>query len=196
MLRAIVLVRVSTSKASQETSSERQLARLEEIAGRRRWTVVARFLDEESGTNVRGRRSIQDALELVRRKRADVVMVDHLFRFGRNAKEMLEAVDTLNQLGGALYEAEREIDTTSPVGRLMFTIFAAVGEFYARDNSASIRRGLERARARGARIGRPRTIDYSRRPEAESMKAGGATWDAIAVALGGSPGAWSRALSR
>jgi DNA invertase Pin-like site-specific DNA recombinase len=194
-MKAVLLCRVSTTKSEQETSSDRQLARLEEIARFRNWEIVARFAEQESGTTMR-RPAIADALELVRRRRAQIIVVDHLFRFGRNAKEMLETVDALNAMGGALYEAERELDTTGPLGRLVFTILAAVGEFYARNGSQKIREGLARARAKGKTIGRQRTIDHSKMNRARELRAAGASWSNVAGELGGSGGAWSRLLSR
>jgi DNA invertase Pin-like site-specific DNA recombinase len=194
-MKAILLGRVSTSKDAQASSSDRQLARLEEIAKRRGWTVVARFFEEESGRTM-NRKAIQEALELVRRRRAQIIVVDHLFRFGRNAKEMLEAVDVLNSLGGSLYEAERELDTTGPLGRMVFTILAAVGEFYVRNNSQKIREGLERARQRGKVLGRRKTIDYGLLITVKAARADGRSWGYIAKTWGGTPGAWSRAVSR
>jgi DNA invertase Pin-like site-specific DNA recombinase len=194
-MKAVILCRVSTSKEEQATSTDRQLARLEDVARRKGWEVVARFTEEESGRTM-NRKAVREALELLRRRRAQVIVVDHLFRFGRNAKEMLETVDLINSMGGALYEAERELDTTAPMGRMLFTILAAVGEFYARHGSERIREGQARARARGARIGRARTIDYGRTEEARALRAVGCSWSAIARELGGSAGAWSRRLSR
>lgn len=194
-MKAVLLCRVSTSKKEQETSSDRQLARLEEIARLRGWEIVERFAEEESGTTMR-RPAIVEAIELVRRRRAQIIVVDHLFRFGRNAKEMLETVDALNAMGGALYEAERELDTTGPLGRLVFTILAAVGEFYARNGSQKIREGQARARAKGKRIGRQRTIDHSLLPTVRAARDQGYSWGYIAKTWGGSPGAWSKLLSR
>jgi DNA invertase Pin-like site-specific DNA recombinase len=194
-VRAVLLSRVSTTKDEQASSSDRQVARLEEVARHRGWQIVATFVEEESGRSMK-RPAIAEAIELVRRRKADLIAVDHLFRFGRNAKEMLETVDLLNQLGGALYEADKELDTTGPLGRLVFTILAGVGEFYARNGSQKIKEGLERARAKGKRIGRERSIDYSKTPRARELRAGGASWSDVAGELGGSAGAWSRRLSR
>lgn len=194
-MKAVLLCRVSTRKEEQETSTDRQLARLEEIAKRRGWTVVARFSEEESGRTM-NRHAIQEALELVRRRRAQILVVDHLFRFGRNAKEMLDTVDALSAMGGALYEADHELDTTGPLGRLVFTILAAVGEFYVRDGSRKIREGQARARANGKRIGRKRTIDYRLTDRARELRAGGASWSKVAGELGGTGAAWARRLSR
>lgn len=196
--RAILLARVSTSKGSQETSIDRQLARLRATAAAREWTIVLELLVDESGRNVSGRADVRQAVDMIVRRRADILAVDHLFRFGRNAKEMLETVDLIAAAGGAFYEQEREIDTTGPMGRLVFTIFAGVGEYYARDNSKKIREGLERARARGKTLGRRRRLDYGLLERARQLRAAAppASWSTIARELGGSPGAWSRALSR
>jgi DNA invertase Pin-like site-specific DNA recombinase len=194
-MKAVLLCRVSTSKDAQATSTDRQLANLEEIARVRRWDVVARLLEQESGRTMR-RRAVDDALELVRRRKAQIIVVDHLFRFGRNAKEMLQTVDELAAMGGALYEAERHLDTTAPGGRLLFTILAAVGEFYAGEGAKKIREGVARARANGKTLGRPRTIDHSKTDRARELRAQKKTWEEIARELGGSSGAWSRRLSR
>lgn len=194
--RAILLARVSTSKESQETSIDRQLARLRATAAARDWKIVLELLVEESGRNVLGRGDIRQALDLIVRRRADVLAVDHLFRLGRNAKEMLETVDIISAAGGAFYEQDHEIDTTGPFGRMGFTMLAAVGEFYSRDGSRKIREGLERARARGKRLGRRPTLDYLKLPKAQKLRSRGASWGEIALNLGGTPGAWSLAVKR
>jgi DNA invertase Pin-like site-specific DNA recombinase len=194
-MNAVLLCRVSTGKESQETSTDRQLARLEQVAKVRGWRVVARLLEQESGRTMK-RKAVDQALELVRKKKAKIIVVDHLFRFGRNVKEMLEAVDELEACGGHLYELDKHLDTTAPNGRLMFTWFAAIGEYYSRESSRKIKEGQARARQRGAVIGRPRSIDYTRTDDAQRLRNAGDTWEQIAKTLGGSPGAWSRRLSR
>jgi DNA invertase Pin-like site-specific DNA recombinase len=160
--------------------------------------VVLELLVDESGRDVTGRDDIKQALDLIVRRRASILAVDHLFRLGRNAKEMLETVDIISAAGGAFYEQEHELDTTGPFGRLMFTVFAAMGEFYVRDGSRKIREGLQRARERGVRLGRKATLDYAKLPRARELRAQRPprSWTAIAGELGGSPGAWSRAVSR
>ncbi len=195
-MRAVLLARVSTGKDQQETSIDRQLARLEEIAKLRGWVVVDRLVEQESGRRVEQRAAIVRALELVRRRKADLLVVDHLFRFGRNTKEMLATVDELSAMGGALYEADHHFDTTVPAGRLFFTIMAAVGEFYAGEGVRKIKEGQARARQNGKVIGRPRSLDYADTAVARELREQGRTWEEIATCLGGSPGAWSRRLSR
>jgi len=198
MKRAILLARVSTPKKEQKKSIDRQLARLRATSKARGWKVVLELLVDESGRNVTGRADVKQALEWITTRRADVLVVDHMFRLGRNTKEMLETVDLIAAAGGGFYEQEREIDTTGPFGRFVFTVIAATGEFAIRDNSRKIREGLERARARGQVLGRRPTLDYKLLPRAQKMRKGRtpASWTTIAAQLGGSPGAWSRAVSR
>jgi len=196
--RAILLARVSTSKEVQKKSIDRQLAALRATARARQWDVVLELLVDESGRNVIGREDVRQALDLITRRRADILAVDHMFRLGRNTKEMLETVDIIAAAGGNFYEQEREIDTTGPFGRFVFTVIAATGEFYVRDNSRKIREGLERARAQGRIGGRRPTIDYAKLPRARALRRGRspASWATIARELGGTRGAWSRAVSR
>lgn len=196
MKRAILLARVSTSKESQETSIDRQLARLRATATARGWTVVLELLVDESGRNVIGRADVRQAVDWIIRLKAELLAVDHIFRLGRNTKEMLEVLDLINAAGGGLYEQEREIDGTGPLSRMVFTIFAAVGEFSVRDNSKKIREGIAYQRAKGKPWGRRRTINYDLTAVAREMRADGKSWQEVADELGGSPGAWSARLLR
>jgi DNA invertase Pin-like site-specific DNA recombinase len=195
-LRAILLARVSTPKEAQESSTDRQISNLRATAAARRWDVVLELMVDESGRDVLGRRDVQLALDLIRRRRAEVLAVDHLFRLGRNAKEMLETVDQIAAAGGAFYEQEREIDATGPFGRLAFTLLAAVGEFYARDTSRKVLEGLAHARARGKRLGKPPSGRYARIEAAVKLRAAGQSGPTRAAELGGTPGGWSRAVGR
>lgn len=196
MKRAILLARVSTKKERQKKSIDRQLARLRATARARNWKVVLELLVDESGRNVIGREDVKQALDLIVRKQADILAVDHMFRLGRNTKEMLETVDIIAAAGGAFYEQEREIDATGPFGRLVFTVIAATGEFHIRDASRKIREGLDRARERGEVLGRPRKLDYAKLEAVRRHRRRGASWSTVAERFGGTPGAWSRAVSR
>lgn len=157
-LRAILLARVSTDHEEQDTSPDRQLHRLGQLAEGRGWTVVDRVVEKASGTQVLDRPPVARALDRIVNFEADVLVVDHLFRLGRNVKEMLEVVDILKACGGHFYDATHGMDTTSPFGRMIFTVLGAVGEFQAADTREKILEGLKRARERGKTLGPPRTI--------------------------------------
>lgn len=157
-LRAILLARVSTNNASQDGSPDRQLARLEEIARGRGWVVVDRVVERTSGAEVLDRPAVAAALDKILACKADVLLVDHLFRLGRNVRELLEVIDTLAACGGAFYDATNNIDTTGPLGRMVFTVYASIGEYEIAERRTKVREGIARRRARGLGFGKPRSV--------------------------------------
>lgn len=170
VLRAILLARVSTQHAEQDTSPERQLHRLGLLAEARGWTVVDRIVEKASGAQVIDRPPVARALDRIVRGDADILVVDHLFRLGRNVKEMLEVVDILKASGAHFYDATHGLDTTGPFGRLIFTVLAAIGEFQAADGRAKILEGLERARQRGVKLGKPSGITDKAKARAVELR--------------------------
>ncbi len=159
-LRAIILARVSTAHATQDGSPDRQVARLEALAAGRGWRVVRKVIERESGTRILERPAVAAAVDDIIANRADVLLVDHLWRLGRNTRELLEVIDTLAAAGGAFVDASNtSLDTTGPLGRMIFTVFAAIGEMQAAETRQKIREGLARARKRrGGRLGPPRVV--------------------------------------
>jgi len=189
VLRAILLARVSTQHVEQDTSPERQLHRLGLLAEARGWTVVDRIVEKASGSQVIDRPPVARALDRIISGDADVLVVDHLFRLGRNVKEMLEVVDLLKAADAHFYDATHSLDTTGPFGRLIFTVLAAIGEFQAADGRAKILEGLERARQRGVKLGKPSALSDAAKARALALrleeKADGAhySWNEIRLIL-------------
>lgn len=195
-MRAVLVGRVSTEHASQETSLERQRAELEDLAHRRGWTVVGWFEDRSSGSKVASREGLGRALEELARGRADILVVHDLDRLGRDVRGMLETVDALSKIGKGLYVRDQEIDATGPFGRLVFTILCAVGEFYRRDGRRKVREGLARRRRRGLALGRTRELDWTKLPRAWVLRNEGRSWKELAAELGGTRSGWSNAFSK
>jgi len=153
-LRAVVLARVSTLKRSQDKSGPRQLAELRELAGRRGWEVVAELVDRQSGGDDE-RPGLQEALDLVEHHRAEVIVVHELDRLGRNVTDLLKNADRISAAGGELAIRDLNVDTTSPEGRLHFTMMAGLAEYQRRSNVGKVLSGLAAARKKGVRLGRP-----------------------------------------
>jgi DNA invertase Pin-like site-specific DNA recombinase len=153
-LRAVVLARVSTLKRSQDKSGPRQLAELRELAGRRGWEVVADFTDRHSG-GTDDRPGLQAALDLIAHHRAEVLVVHELDRLGRNVPDLLKNADKISAAGGNLAIRDLNVDTTSPEGRLHFTMMAGLAEYQRRSNVGKVLSGLAHARKKGIRLGRP-----------------------------------------
>jgi DNA invertase Pin-like site-specific DNA recombinase len=110
-------------------------------------------------------------LEYVRE--GDALVVWKLDRFGRSLQELIELVGDLKERGVEFVSLRESIDTTTPGGKLVFHVFGAVAKF---ERDLVLERtvaGLEAARARARRGGRPRALDKSRAKLARRLKAEG-----------------------
>jgi len=110
------------------------------------------FMDKQSGKNT-ARPSLQRLLATV--KRGDTVIVESVSRFARNTRDLLELIDKLTAKGVEFVSQKEHIDTTTPTGKFMLTVFGAVAELergYILQRQAE---GIAAARARGVRFGRP-----------------------------------------
>ena len=78
-----------------------------------------------------------------------------LDRLGRSLKELLETVDQLKKAGINFMSLEEKIDTSSAAGELVFHVFASIAHFERRLIAERTRDGLDAARSKGKRLGRP-----------------------------------------
>jgi DNA invertase Pin-like site-specific DNA recombinase len=85
----------------------------------------------------------------------DIVCVVRLDRLGRSLRELLETVEMLKQEQIDLLSLEEKIDTSSAAGELVFHVFGAIAHFERRLIVECTRDGIESARAKGKRLGRP-----------------------------------------
>lgn len=155
--RAVIYARVSTLKTSQTTSLVRQLAELRDVVKLRRWRLAASCTDRLSGGRD-DRRGLQTALDHIFAGRADVLVVHDLDRLGRNVETMLRNVREIHACSGNFFIRNRNIDTSTPEGRLTFTLFAALAEFQRAALRERIMAGLAFARKKGVRLGRKSQI--------------------------------------
>ncbi len=85
----------------------------------------------------------------------DTIVVLELWRLGRNLQDLLAIVGDLRRHGRGFKSLHENLDTTTPGGRLIFHVFAALGEFIREMIVQGTHEGLDAARARGVRLGRP-----------------------------------------
>jgi DNA invertase Pin-like site-specific DNA recombinase len=114
------------------------------------------FEDEVSGAGSR-RPGLEAALDYVRK--GDTLLVWRLDRLGRSLKELIEIISGLEKRGAGFRSLQESIDTTTSGGRLIFHVFGALAEFERNLIRERTRAGLEAARARGRKGGRPRKLD-------------------------------------
>jgi putative DNA-invertase from lambdoid prophage Rac len=146
------------------TGAQNHVSQLHEVRAyvRRRWprAEVTEYLDKASGT--RSSREGLDAMMVeVRKGRIDVLAVYKLDRLGRSLQHLAQLIGELETHGTALLASSQGIDTSegNPAGRLQMHVLAAVAEFERSVIVERINAGLAVARERGAKLGRPRTLD-------------------------------------
>ncbi len=153
--RAALYLRVSTDG---QTVENQQLA-LEAVCEQRGWHVAQVYSDSGvSGAKGRNQRPGLDAmLKDASRGRFDVVLAWALDRLGRSLIDLLDTLGELDAANVALVLHQQAIDTTTPAGRMFFQVTGAFAEFERGMIRSRVMAGLERARARGVRLGRPKT---------------------------------------
>jgi DNA invertase Pin-like site-specific DNA recombinase len=152
--RAALYVRVSTDGQTVEN----QIRELRQVAERRGWEVVEVYNDAGiSGAKGRnGRPGLDTMLKDANRRKFDVVMAWAIDRLGRSLLDLLNMIQHLEACGIDLYLDQQAIDTTTPMGKLLFQVTGAFAEFERTMIRQRIKAGLKRAVAQGAKLGRPR----------------------------------------
>ena len=119
-----------------------------------------------------------------RRGAFDIVLVWRFDRFARNVKQLVLALEDFRSLAIDFISHQEALDTSTPMGNAMFTIIGAMAELERHMIQERVVAGMEYARARGTKsgkpIGRPRAI--FRRDEARELQ--GRSWRQIARQLG------------
>ena len=88
----------------------------------------------------------------------DTVIITELTRLGRSVKELLSIIERIHEAGASIKSLrDTWLDTTTPQGNLLLTIFAGLSQFERDLTRQRTRQGLEAARARGRKGGRPKS---------------------------------------
>ncbi|MGD1212147.1 MAG: recombinase family protein [Candidatus Acidiferrales bacterium] len=175
-LRVAVYARVSTIGNGQ--SPEMQLRELREYCQRRGWTVASEYVDIGISGSKEKRPELDRLMADAHRRRFDALIVWKFDRFARSVSHLLRALETFNALGVAFVSLSESLDTSTPAGRMVFTVLGAVAELERSLIAERVRAGLRNARANGKRLGRPRKIVDAKR--IGRLRAQGVPWRKIA----------------
>lgn len=135
-------VRVSTA----EQNEARQLVSLEERK------VDKVFIDKKSGKNT-DREALKEMLNYVRE--GDTVITESISRIARSTRDLLNIIDSLTQKNVEFISLKECIDTTTPQGKFMLTVFAAMAELERENILQRQREGIEIAKAAHKYKGKP-----------------------------------------
>src|SRR6202049_5336533 len=129
---------------------------LTESEGRRTMKVAiyARVSTASSGQDP----TMQTREADVHRRRMDVVAVWKFDRMARSVSHLLRVLETFKALGIEFVSLSEQIDTSTPMGKMVFTVLGAVAELERSLIVERVKAGLRTARAKGKRLGRPRVL--------------------------------------
>jgi len=148
--RAALYARVSTT----DQTPENQLAALRAFAAARGWQDVEHVDHGISGAKER-RPALDAMMAAARKRKIDIIACVRLDRLARSTHHLLTMARELEALGVDLVATDQAVDTTTPAGRLLFTVLGAIAEFERDLIRDRVMAGLERARRRGTKSGRP-----------------------------------------
>jgi DNA invertase Pin-like site-specific DNA recombinase len=150
--RVAIYARVST----QDQDPQMQLRELHVYAKLRTFTIAGEFIDHVSGATSE-RPELTKLWQSARARKIDTVLVWKFDRFARSTKQLIDALEEFRHLGVDFISITEQIDTSSPMGKAMFTVISAIAEFERSLISERVRSGIAKARAQGKQHGRPKT---------------------------------------
>jgi DNA invertase Pin-like site-specific DNA recombinase len=170
-MRAAIYARVSTF----DQEPENQLAEVRRYVEARGWTAVEYVDRGVSGAKDR-RPALDQLVAGAKRRKFDVVVCWRLDRLGRNLRHLITLLEELQSLGVAFVSLAEGIDATTPAGKLQMHILGAIAEFERARIAERVKAGLQRARAEGKHLGRPRKAPTSIAIPGGSVRAAAAAW--------------------
>lgn len=135
-------IRVST----EEQNTIRQEVIMQDLG------VERVYMDKASGKSRTGRPQLEAMMDFVRE--GDVVVVESISRFARSTRDLLTLVEQLTEKGVGFVSQKESIDTNTPQGKFMLTVFGAMAELEREQTLQRQREGIAAAKAAGKYKGR------------------------------------------
>jgi len=157
-LRAVcaLYMRVSTKGHGQTTDT--QALALREYAELRGFEIVGEYRDEGISGSKDSRPALDRLMKDARALKFDVVIVARFDRFARSVSHLLRALEEFSHLGVDFVSLSESIDTSTPMGKMIFTVLGAVAELERNLIKERVHMGISRARKQGKRLGRPKRV--------------------------------------
>ncbi len=152
--RVAIYARVSTVNHGQDVSM--QTRELRQFAEARGWNVAGEYIDAGVSGAKDSRPELNRLMGDAHKRRFDVVCVWRFDRFARSVSHLLRALETFKALGIDFVSYSEQMDTSTPAGKMVFTVLGAVAELERSLIVERVRAGLRNARAKGKTLGRPR----------------------------------------
>ena len=150
-MRIALYARVSTDGQDPEV----QLQALRAHATHRGWTIVEEFVDHGYSGAKEKRPALDRMIKAAWAGTFQAVLVWRFDRFARSVKHLITALEQFRSLNINFISLQEQFDTSTPIGHAMFTIIGAMAQLERDIIRERVKAGLDRARTRGVRLGRP-----------------------------------------
>ena len=151
--RVGLYARVSTRNNGQNPQT--QLLALREYAKARGMAIAGEYVDVGISGSKERRPALDRLMKDARRRKIDCVLVARFDRFARNIRHLLLALEEFGALGVDFISLSESIDTSTPMGKMVFTVIGAVAELERSLIRERVTMGIKRAQTQGKMIGRP-----------------------------------------
>ena len=181
--RVALYLRVSTD--TQDTDNQR--LKLEKVAELREWEIVKVYEDHaKSGTKGRDKRPDFDQMwKDAASGNFNMVAAWSLDRLGRSLQHLVNFMADMSELKVDLYLDQQSIDTSTPSGKAMLQMCGVFAEYERSFIQERVKAGLDRARASGKKLGRPKiSLDKERKIKRLLASGGSIAGTARAVGVG------------
>ena len=139
------------------STEDQNPARQEVIAAQYNIPATNVYIEKVSGKNIKDRKILQDLM--VKLQRDDTLIVESISRFARNTRDLLNLIEELKTRGVKFISTKEQIDTSTPAGKFMLTVFSAVAEMERDYILERQREGIAVAKAAGKYKGR-KPVEY------------------------------------
>ena len=189
MKKVALYLRVSTTSQT----CENQRRELETYCQRQGWVIAKVYEDSGFSGSKSDRPALNEMLTDAAKSKFAVLVVWKIDRLARSTSDLLNILLTLKNYGVDFCSTTQAIDTTTSYGKMVLTFLGAIAEFERDTIIERVKSGIERAKANGVKLGRPRIgFDVN---QALQMKRGGSSWGIMAKELKVSSATLRRSLT-
>lgn len=188
-IRVGIYVRTSTSDKQDPEMQTRELRQFVELKG---WEIVSVYEDKGFTGSNSNRPAFNRILADSKSRKIDMIAVWKLDRFSRSLRDLVVTLEDLGEMGVGFVSIKDGLDLSTSQGRLLMGVIAVFAQFERDLIVMRVNSGLEHARQRGQKLGRPLVRDDS---AVRTLRASGMSQRKIAKELGISKGSVQNALA-
>ena len=154
MKRATACLYARVSTANHHQNPEAQLRDLRAFAKQRKWKITREYVDWGVSGAKDSRPELDKLMEDAKQHKVSAVLVARFDRMARSVSHLLRVLETFQSLGIAFVSLSEQIDTSTPAGKMVFTVLGAVAELERSLIGERIKAGLRNAKAKGIQLGK------------------------------------------